>query len=360
MENKLKAGIITFHDTPNYGATLQCYALSSFLKSEGADVEVINYRPPHTALQYVKSLFFGKRRSLQNFQRVARFNEFVKKNLKLSGPAAIAPGALAPLARRYDLTLTGSDEVWKVDHMRKLDPTYYLPFCDTTKTRVTSYAASASTVTDLRKYADTVKPLLDRFAAIAVRDPHTAEQVEALTGKAPVQVVDPTFLWDWSKEELPPIEAKPYIALYSWLNDAEFAYVRKFADAQGWRVVCVGCRHHGADANQMGIGPKEWLQLFKHSEMVVTNFFHGVVFALLFGRKLYAHVDAAKRMKLARVLEIAGLPGRLHDDLKGLENRSAADFTYDAVAVRQHLEPSIASSKSFLRAQLAASGDKGL
>lgn len=41
----MKIGIITFHWAANYGAVLQAYALSSYLKSKGCAVEIINYRP---------------------------------------------------------------------------------------------------------------------------------------------------------------------------------------------------------------------------------------------------------------------------------------------------------------------------
>jgi hypothetical protein len=41
----MNIGIITFHRAHNYGAVLQCYALSQVLKHMGNDVEVIDYYP---------------------------------------------------------------------------------------------------------------------------------------------------------------------------------------------------------------------------------------------------------------------------------------------------------------------------
>lgn len=37
----MKIGILTFHESNNYGAALQCYALQEVLKSMGHDVWVI-------------------------------------------------------------------------------------------------------------------------------------------------------------------------------------------------------------------------------------------------------------------------------------------------------------------------------
>lgn len=348
----MKIGIVTFHNTPNYGATLQCYALSRFLEGEGAYVEVVNYAPIHTTVQYLKSLFLGRRRSIKNIARVARFNAFVRRRLKLSGPAIIKPQALAALRERYDLVSTGSDEVWKVDHMRPLDPVYYLASFEEQRSRLISYAASSSTVTDLGKYADVVRPLLERLDAIAVRDPSTSEQVRRLTGREPVHVVDPTFLWDWTKEKLEPLHHRPYVAVYSWLDKAEFARVKQAARAEGLDVVCVGCRHPDADRNLIGIGPEEWLRLLKHADLVVTNFFHGVVFALLFGRPLYGHVDPAKRMKLMRVLELAGQVQLLHADLAALPEKGLAGCRYDAQSVAVRFAPLISESKAYLRREM--------
>lgn len=348
-----KVGIITFHDTPNYGATLQCYALSRYLASLGTEVEVINYSPPYTTLQYAKSLFLGRRRGLGNLTRVSLFLRFIAERLHLSGPSIRRREALRTLANRYDLAVTGSDEVWKVDHMRRFDPSFYLDFCDPGTTRIISYAASASMVTDLTQRAADVQPLLMRFSAIAVRDPETGGQVEALTGVTPELVVDPTLLWDWSLEDLPPMRPAGYVAVYSWLNDSEFAVLRRAADARGLAVVCVGCRHRLADENRLGVGPMEWLRLLKHADLVVTNFFHGVVFTLLFGRPLYAHVDGAKRRKLERILTLAGNPQPLHDGLDAIEV-AGADWSYDTARVTAALTPLVTVSKTWLQSQIAA------
>ena len=40
----MKIGIVTFNSAHNYGAVLQAWALQEYLKSEGHDPSVINYR----------------------------------------------------------------------------------------------------------------------------------------------------------------------------------------------------------------------------------------------------------------------------------------------------------------------------
>ena len=41
--NHKKVGILTFHNTLNYGASLQAYALCRVLRNIGADAEIIDY-----------------------------------------------------------------------------------------------------------------------------------------------------------------------------------------------------------------------------------------------------------------------------------------------------------------------------
>ena len=49
----MKIGIVTFHWATNYGAILQAYALQNYLKKNGHEVFIINYRPK----QYRKSIY---------------------------------------------------------------------------------------------------------------------------------------------------------------------------------------------------------------------------------------------------------------------------------------------------------------
>ena len=50
--------IITCHDVYNYGASLQAYALQTYLKQKGHDVEIIDYLPAYMDKAY--SLNFNR------------------------------------------------------------------------------------------------------------------------------------------------------------------------------------------------------------------------------------------------------------------------------------------------------------
>lgn len=352
-----RAAIITFHNTPNYGATLQCFALHNYLKDAGCVVEVINYMPPQALKQYAKSLFGGKRRSIYNVMRVWRFYGFVRRNIKLSGAPIFFKNGLPSLkSKEYDIAFSGSDEVWKVDHMRSFDSSFYLDFLDDKRTRLVAYAATSSTVTDLRKFGSKVSPLLKRFAALGIRDSSTANMVADILGKPPTQVLDPTLIWDFSKMNLPPMREKPYLAVYCWISDEHMREVKTFAHKNGLEVVCVGCRHKLADVNLIGIGPEEWLRLIKHASAVITDFFHGVLFSIIFHRPFYAHVDEMKRMKLLQALQWVGLVDHLHESPSGFADVTLAQLDADWSAVDEKLNNLKAHSRAFIQSQLNAIG----
>ncbi|MFW5330332.1 polysaccharide pyruvyl transferase family protein [Hydrogenophaga sp. ZJX-1] len=348
-----KAAILTFHNTPNFGATLQCFALTSFLQSKGMQVEVINYMPPHNLLQYGKSLFLGKRRSAQNFSRILKFYHFVKSHIRMSGAPVFSSSKLRELTKKeYDIAFTGSDEVWKVDHMRKFDPSYYLSFLNEKRTRLVAYAATASTVTNLHDYKSQVSPLLSRFSALGIRDSSTKAMVDQLTSTPSQEVLDPTLIWNFESMDLPPLFTDKYVAVYSWLSDSDMSIVRDFASSNNLKVVCVGCRHRHADMNFLGIGPEEWLRLIKHSSTVITDFFHGVLFSIIFKRPFFAHVDEKKKMKLTQALAWVGLNDRLHSNFSALISQSPMSLDADWENVKMKLSPLRLQSISFLEEQI--------
>ena len=48
---------ITCHDVYNYGASLQAFALQTFLEKDGHNVEIIDYKPDYIDFPYKVSTF---------------------------------------------------------------------------------------------------------------------------------------------------------------------------------------------------------------------------------------------------------------------------------------------------------------
>ena len=143
----MKIGIITFHWAANYGAVLQAYALSSYLKSKGYSVEIINYRPqwakdvkPIPFSFHIKSCITY----LDELYKRKVFNKFRKKYLSVSEKEYVNISDLSLLDGCYDIIITGSDQVFNPDIIAsgaKLDTTFLLDFT-MQKGKKLAYAAS--------------------------------------------------------------------------------------------------------------------------------------------------------------------------------------------------------------------------
>jgi hypothetical protein len=90
QKSNMKIGIITFHHIDNYGATLQAYALHKFLKQQGYNVEIIDYRPYKAIKYYTKGLspiskgFRLNKKAFGNIARAWKMRQFLLSKTKLS------------------------------------------------------------------------------------------------------------------------------------------------------------------------------------------------------------------------------------------------------------------------------------
>lgn len=142
----MKIATITFQNTNNYGASLQCYALHRALMLLGAETRVIQYDSPYLNKPYKlaalreKGLFrfvLGNIWTLLRSPRNKKFGEF-NKNIKFT--RKVNEKTICSLASEFDLFITGSDQVWN-GNLSGHDSNYFLSFVKDSKKRA-SYAAS--------------------------------------------------------------------------------------------------------------------------------------------------------------------------------------------------------------------------
>lgn len=349
----MRVGILTFHNTPNFGASLQCAALARYISHLGHDVEVINYAPLSTRHQYLKWMFKGQNGSLRNVGRMWNLRNFQKEHFRLSGGPILSHAALTRhCGTRYDALVIGSDEVWKENGLRPFDTAFYGAFVDPEKTRVISYAPSASTDSALGRNVETLTPLLTRMTAISARDENTAgELLEHYGIQAPL-VVDPTLLEPFTSET--PIKAPypRYLAVYAGSTQKQTAALRRFADRNDLKIVGIGYDVPGFDKCYLALGPGEWLSLIRQSTAVFTHFYHGAIFALIHGKPLYAHVNGSKLHKVGSLMTKIGLQHLMHPTPDAMAEMTLDDLAYPASHMAR-LDPFVAQSRSYLQQALA-------
>ena len=151
----LKVAIITFHRAINYGAVLQTYALSRYLKESGYDVQVLDYRAE--AIENSYKIKFGldayslKRMLLSPFseKKKREFYRFIDKNIPHTR-SLYTQDDLRKEAQKFDFIVTGSDQVWN-SQWTEGDEAYLLNFCK--DEQKVSYAASIGK-SSIYDYAD--------------------------------------------------------------------------------------------------------------------------------------------------------------------------------------------------------------
>jgi polysaccharide pyruvyl transferase WcaK-like protein len=292
----MNIGITTFQWANNYGAVLQAYALQTFLSERGHLVEVVDYRP--LANMPIFKKFFSKKLTgcINKWEMVYKcslFESFRKDYLNRTPAVFHVIKDLDSIADRFDILITGSDQVWNPQWLSEIEGLfdfYFLSFAGQ-KTKRISYAASfghSEKETMNEQWQKIISEKLKGFNAISVRELSGVDLVRQLCGRTDAeQVVDPTLLLDSLKyEKIASKNSKKRKYLFCYMLhglDKDAEEIRKKI-AEQFDLTVLKC-----DANKTGLhfgynlpSPVDWLRYIRNASFMVTNSFHGVVFCLLF------------------------------------------------------------------------------
>lgn len=295
-KSKIKrVGILTYHNTLNYGAALQCYALWQCLTDLGFDAWVIDYACNKVELAECVAFSIRSPASVLKYllktRKRAAFKRF-KKALHLS--ARCDASSIRRVSRDFDCVVVGSDQVWN-SSISHDDRAFFLAF-EGDPARCKSYAASIGTrgFPSDEPYAT----YLSHFSSILVRERTAAEEVcRLLPYRDDVrQVVDPTMLL--SREEWESVARIPscarqrrYVLVYGVTDFGLCAEVaRELATRRDCGIIQVCQRRAGRIKGAIHLShasPEEFLGLFANADAAVVSSFHGVCFSLIFQKDLY-------------------------------------------------------------------------
>lgn len=350
----MKLSCLTFHDSSNYGAVLQTYALQTFLTSMGHEYEVINYS---NAEKRKFDSLTGRNRELSlplylyklaelplEAYKKQKFQSFSDRYLNKT-PRFYTMEELRNYAKNRDAIVVGSDQVWNASMIRQ-DSAYFLKF--TEKRKKLSYAASlgVSKVTDSQRRF--YEEMLADFDRIAVREQSGAKLIEEISGKAAEVVLDPTLLLtreDWGKI-CSPVPDRPYIFAYILRHDPKVQdFLKKLQKQTGLPVRYVTRGYVSAlrDGATCVPSPEEWVSQIMNAEYVVTTSFHGTAFSVNFKRTFFTFVDGditnGTNSRQVDFLRSVGLESRLNPSYPGEICLDAPDFSQvDTVLTRKREE----------------------
>ena len=396
----MRIGILTLHDSPNYGAVLQAYAMRAYLAGLGHEAFVIDRRrDPGNAPLRTPPAERGEIRLLGLFKvdarngareyarRCERTLAFERDRIGMS-PYHFHGWKDAPSDLGLDLVLVGSDQVWNANN---LDPADYLLKDVPGNPPGIAYAASVGMPEFPADRLEDFRTGFARFAAIGVREREAAEMVRSL-GFAAEHVVDPVLLAGrdvWASvlaDGARPTDATPRTFAYFLAEDvpAMLPELADFAAKTGRRVDLfvdwfvrraprgIGgwirngrfwekWRDRGLDF-RLDAGPEEFVRSIAAAETVVSNSYHALMFSLVFGRevRIVLPTHPVRRKMNARLREFEGtltegplVAEKLAEALRSLCSGEHVTIRTEALASR------VAASDRWLKAAISATRTGG-
>ncbi len=314
MSKMIKVSCLTFHDSSNYGARLQAYALQRVVEQmleRGGDsckYELINYtniykrKNDSPYLKNKDSNFFVYLYKLleipYNVYRCRLFTDFSDKYMHIS-KRMTTDAELMEYAKDKDVIIVGSDQVWNLNTIR-WDSRYFLTFSQRKKTL--SYAASIGCTEMTDGEIDFYKNGIANIGYLSVRENSAAKLLNKIGIKTIQVVPDPVLLLDKKQwERICAVCPKgKYIFVYivgRRRNESAQGFIRKLKESTGLPVygVSSGILPAVRDGVRYVLSPEQWVSFLMNAEYVVTNSFHGTAFAINFYKKFYTFLksDAA-------------------------------------------------------------------
>jgi polysaccharide pyruvyl transferase len=307
-----KIGVLTFHKCINYGSYWQARCLVEGLRAEGHDAELLDHHCECVTRAEIRCAL--QPRLPERASREERRGYSAKVREFADAMADLPLSARFPLhepetAEAYDTIVVGSDEVWNLAHpWYGGKPIFYGVGLKTP--RLVAYAGSFGSYSCHWGLHDYWADRLKRFDALSVRDCNSLWLVHGSTGVEPELVLDPCLLFQDAARAEPANGGEPYALIYGhslpdWLAGA----AQRWAASEGVRLLSVGYRNGWADEQRISASPQAFAGLMAGARAVVTNFFHGCVFALL-NRKPF--LTAGSPYRLHKLRDLTGLIGAEH------------------------------------------------
>ena len=376
-----RIGILTIHNSPNYGACLQAYALYSYLSQQpGVDCEMIDLHRPHEK-GYIPSKRFKPYRQVQQsmWKRIKgwlrkivekkngshdlysaeakpKFKDF-NKCIKLSQPYWSIE-KLYTCPPDYDIYVTGSDQVWNPTQPYCLEP-YFLTFAPKGRKKV-SYASSIAVTELTEDERRDFQHWLSDYDIISVRERHARQLLASFVSRPVALVADPTFLLDakiWKALAVNPQRQSPYILLFTLDYDVDLLrFALRISRESGLRLIylnqllpmlndvdCVAIR----DA-----GPKDFLGYIAHADMVITNSYHATVFSIILEAKSFYTYIAGYNQRGSRItdlLETFGLQQHLLQQDLSEDYQTLAGRNIEWTQIREVAQRERNNGREFLK-----------
>lgn len=331
-----KVGIMSMQRIRNYGSFMQAYALKKIIESLDNNVEFIDYK-------FERSLLPPKKNLASKIIKNINIIQFIKKREAIKNFAYIYDTKFLPLLeinnknynKDIDTLVIGSDEVFNCLQPYPVGYSRNLFGFEHDNSRIISYAAcfGHTTIDELKKYGidEEIKKMLNKFSSISVRDNNSKMIVETLTERQVELNLDPVLVYNFDEQKRIDVDIKNYIILYAYpgrLNKKEEKYIKRFAKKYRKKIVSLGSYQRIADIT-ITVSPLEIFSYFENADFVITDTFHGSIFAIKTNTNFCTIIRKSNNNKLSDLLERLSLDSRRINNITEIEKLFNTNINFD-------------------------------
>jgi len=325
----MKIAVLTYNLGMNYGGILQAYAMLETLKRLGHQpkLQYIKSKYKHTwkglIKIYVLSNFTSRYNNLKYEEEIYQNTfEFIEKYINPKSKSLETYEDFASIsANSYDAYIVGSDQVWRARMFKYIDYAFF-DFVKSDKPIFLSYAPSFGVDTWDYTKEETLKykQQIQRFSGVSVREDSGIELCKKYFEKEATHVLDPTMLLtadDYRKLIKAENEPKHNGELLNYILDESnekkelIDMVSKELNIKPFKI---NAKSYNSKNLEDMVYPTvtSWIKGFDDAKYVVTDSFHGCVFAILFNKPFIAYGNAQRGMaRFKSLLNMFDLEDRL-------------------------------------------------
>lgn len=309
----MKIGILTHALETNYGGILQAFALQKVLRDMGHEVYTID-RHDRRAYKSLKANILGyAKRNIQRYLQhknvpvcwnpfitdevykiiTSNTRDFVARNMNMTRECWSDELAEIDNEYKFDAYVVGSDQVWLPAYY----PTSFLSFVKRPNVIKVVYAASCGrkSFLDVEGAKENVAKYAEGFSGISVREDTLVNQTAKYLGVTPIHVLDPTMLLtpiDYLNASFDNVGTEPIVFSYILdMNEEKSELAKAISKKLSLPLIegnttCLYVKSKGVDVTKCTFPPVDnWIRNLQRAEFVVTDSFHGTVFAILFNKQ---------------------------------------------------------------------------
>ena len=332
-------GILSMQRVNNFGSLLQCYSLKKIIEDLGNCADFIDIEPNKNDDSFMQKKLICEEAILANksklskidkyaFNRIlikiksnrqiAIFNKFRKDYLNISDKKKLT---------EYDTCVIGSDEVFNCASISPWGFTTQLFGNVKEAKKVITYAASCGSTT-LEVLPDCVLKLIEdsfkNVSSISVRDKNTYDFVRKVYNKKINTHFDPVLIGNFENEIKQNSSIKlpnKFCVVYSYYNrinkNFEIEVIKKFCKKNHLKIISIGAPQFWIK-NHMVLNPFEMLYAFSKADYVITDTFHGTIFASKYSKKFAVLVRESNKNKLSDLIKRLKKQNHLCDSIEDI------------------------------------------